>query len=77
MHESSRRIRRDYDARGENFTGLLYIAVSQWVELALAALIFDQVLERLPKLKVGVRPARDCSYSENFVDLMGAALGAT
>lgn len=44
----------DFHGGGENFTGLLYMAVSQWVEIALAALIFDQVLERFPKLKVGV-----------------------
>jgi uncharacterized protein len=44
----------DFHGGGENFTGLLYMAVSQWVEVALAALIFDQVLEKFPKLKVGV-----------------------
>jgi uncharacterized protein len=44
----------DFHGGGENFTGLLYMAVSQWVEVALAALIFDQVLERFPRLKVGV-----------------------
>lgn len=44
----------DFHGGGENFTGLLYMAVSQWVEIALAALVFDQVLERFPKLKVGV-----------------------
>jgi predicted TIM-barrel fold metal-dependent hydrolase len=30
------------------------MAVSQWTEIALAALIFDQILEKFPKLKVGV-----------------------
>jgi uncharacterized protein len=44
----------DFHGGGENFTGLLYMAVSQWVEIALAALIFDQVLEKFPKLRVGV-----------------------
>jgi predicted TIM-barrel fold metal-dependent hydrolase len=44
----------DFHGGGENFTGLLYMAVSQWVEIALSALIFDQVLERFPRLKVGV-----------------------
>jgi predicted TIM-barrel fold metal-dependent hydrolase len=44
----------DFHGGGENFTGLLYMAVSQWVEIALAALIFDQVLEKFPRLKVGV-----------------------
>ncbi len=44
----------DFHGGGENFTGLLYMAVSQWVEIALAALIFDQVLQKFPKLKVGV-----------------------
>lgn len=44
----------DFHGGGENFTGLLYMAVSQWVEIALAALIFDQILEKFPKLKVGV-----------------------
>jgi uncharacterized protein len=44
----------DFHGGGENFTGLLYMAVSQWVEVALAALIFDQVLEKFPRLRVGV-----------------------
>jgi uncharacterized protein len=44
----------DFHGGGENFTGLLYMAVSHWVEVALAALVFDQVLERFPRLKVGV-----------------------
>jgi predicted TIM-barrel fold metal-dependent hydrolase len=44
----------DFHGGGENFTGLLYMAVSHWVEVALAALIFDNVLERFPRLKVGV-----------------------
>lgn len=44
----------DFHGGGENFTGLLYMAVSHWVEIALAALIFDQVLQKFPKLKVGV-----------------------
>jgi len=44
----------DFHGGGENFTGLLYMAVSHWVEVALAALVFDQILERFPRLKVGV-----------------------
>ncbi|HEX4476816.1 MAG TPA: amidohydrolase family protein [Polyangiaceae bacterium] len=44
----------DFHGGGENFTGLLYMAVSQWTEIALASLIFDQVLEKFPRLKVGV-----------------------
>jgi predicted TIM-barrel fold metal-dependent hydrolase len=44
----------DFHGGGENFTGLVYMAVSQWVEIALAALIFDQVLEKFPRLRVGV-----------------------
>jgi predicted TIM-barrel fold metal-dependent hydrolase len=44
----------DFHGGGENFTGLLYMAVSHWVEVALAALVFDQVLERFPRLMVGV-----------------------
>lgn len=44
----------DFHGGGENFTGLLYMAVSQWTEIALSALILDQVLEKFPKLKVGV-----------------------
>jgi predicted TIM-barrel fold metal-dependent hydrolase len=44
----------DFHGGGENFTGLLYMAVSHWVEVALAALVFDQVLERFPALKIGV-----------------------
>lgn len=44
----------DFHGGGENFTGLLYMAVSHWVEVALAALVFDQVLQKFPRLKVGV-----------------------
>lgn len=44
----------DFHGGGENFTGLTYMAVSQWTELALSALIFDRVLEKFPRLKVGV-----------------------
>ncbi|HXJ32915.1 MAG TPA: amidohydrolase family protein [Candidatus Eisenbacteria bacterium] len=44
----------DFHGGGENFTGLLYMAVSHWVEVALAALVFDQILEKFPRLKVGV-----------------------
>jgi len=44
----------DFHGGGENFTGLLYMAVSHWVEIALSALIFDQVLQKFPRLKVGV-----------------------
>jgi len=44
----------DFHGGGENFTGLLYMAVSHWVEIALAAMIFDHVLEKFPRLKVGV-----------------------
>jgi predicted TIM-barrel fold metal-dependent hydrolase len=44
----------DFHGGGENFTGLLYMAVSHWVEVALAAMIFDQVLEKFPRLMVGV-----------------------
>jgi predicted TIM-barrel fold metal-dependent hydrolase len=44
----------DFHGGGENFTGLLYMAVSHWAEVALAALIFDQVLEKFPRLMVGV-----------------------
>ena len=44
----------DFHGGGENFTGLLYMAMSHWVEVALAALIFDHVLEKFPRLKVGV-----------------------
>ena len=44
----------DFHGGGENFTGLLYMAVSQWVEVALSALIFDHILEKFPRLKIGV-----------------------
>lgn len=44
----------DFHGGGENFTGLLYMAVSHWVEVALAALIFDHILDKFPRLKVGV-----------------------
>ena len=44
----------DFHGGGENFTGLLYMAVSHWVEVALASLVFDQVLEKFPRLMVGV-----------------------
>ena len=44
----------DFHGGGENFTGLLYMAVSHWVEVALAAMIYDHILERFPRLKIGV-----------------------
>jgi predicted TIM-barrel fold metal-dependent hydrolase len=44
----------DFHGGGENFTGLLYMAVSHWTEIALAALVFDQIFEKFPRLKVGV-----------------------
>jgi predicted TIM-barrel fold metal-dependent hydrolase len=44
----------DFHGGGENFTGLLYMAVSHWVEIAVAALIFDHVLEKFPRLKIGL-----------------------
>jgi uncharacterized protein len=44
----------DFHGGGENFTGLLYMAVSHWVEVALSALIFDHILEKFPRLRVGV-----------------------
>lgn len=44
----------DFHGGGENFTGLLYMAVSHWAEVALAALVFDQILEKFPRLMVGV-----------------------
>jgi predicted TIM-barrel fold metal-dependent hydrolase len=44
----------DFHGGGENFTGLLYMAVSHWVEVALASLIFDQILEKFPRMMVGV-----------------------
>jgi uncharacterized protein len=44
----------DFHGGGENFTGLRYMAVSHWVEIALAALIFDRVLDKFPRLRVGV-----------------------
>jgi predicted TIM-barrel fold metal-dependent hydrolase len=44
----------DFHGGGENFTGLLYMAVSHWVEIALSALVFDQILEKFPRLMVGV-----------------------
>jgi len=44
----------DFHGGGENFVGLTYMAVSHWVEVALAALVFDQVLEKFPRLRVGV-----------------------
>jgi predicted TIM-barrel fold metal-dependent hydrolase len=44
----------DFHGGGENFTGLRYMAVSHWVEIALAALVFDQVLQKFPRLRVGV-----------------------
>src|SRR5262249_8371479 len=40
----------DFHGGGENFTGLLYMAVSHWVEGALAARIFDHVLDTVPPL---------------------------
>lgn len=54
FHENGWEAQTDFHGGGENFTGLLYMAVSQWVEIALSALIFDHILEKFPRLKVGV-----------------------
>ena len=45
---------KDFHGGEENFTSLTYMAIPHSVMLSLAALIIDGVLDRFPKLKVGV-----------------------
>ena len=44
---------KDFHGGEENFTSVSYMPIPHSVELTLAALIFDGVLERFPKLKFG------------------------
>ncbi len=45
---------KDFHGGEENFTSVSYMAIPHSVELTLAAMILDGVLDRFPKLKVGV-----------------------
>jgi uncharacterized protein len=45
---------KDFHGGEENFTSVSFMKIPQSVELTLAALIFDGVLDRFPKLKFGV-----------------------
>ena len=45
---------KDFHGGEENFTSLSYMAIPHSVELTLAAMIIDGVLDRFPRLKVGV-----------------------
>ncbi|HEV7690009.1 MAG TPA: amidohydrolase family protein, partial [Hyphomonadaceae bacterium] len=45
---------KDFHGGEENFTSLSYMPIPHSVELTLAALIIDGVLDRFPKLKFGV-----------------------
>src|SRR5690348_1151234 len=44
---------KDFHGGEENFTSVSYMAIPHSVELTLAAMIFDGVLDRFPKLKFG------------------------
>ncbi|MBI1359730.1 MAG: amidohydrolase family protein [Alphaproteobacteria bacterium] len=45
---------KDFHGGEENFTSVSYMAIPHSVELTLAAMIIDGVLDRFPKLKIGV-----------------------
>lgn len=45
---------KDFHGGEENFTSVSYMAIPHAVELTLAAMIIDGVLDRFPKLKIGV-----------------------
>ena len=45
---------KDFHGGEENFTSVSYMPIPHSVELTLAAMIFDGVLDRFPKLKFGV-----------------------
>lgn len=45
---------KDFHGGEENFTSVSYMAIPHSVELTLAAMIIDGVLDRFPRLKIGV-----------------------
>lgn len=45
---------KDFHGGEENFTSVSYLAIPHSVELTLAAMIIDGVLDRFPRLKIGV-----------------------
>lgn len=45
---------KDFHGGEENFTSVSYIAIPHSIELTLAAMIIDGVLDRFPRLKIGV-----------------------
>lgn len=45
---------KDFHGGEENFTSVSYMAIPHAVELTLAAMIIDGVLDRFPRLKIGV-----------------------
>ena len=45
---------KDFHGGEENFTSVSFMMIPHSVMLTLAAMIFDGVLDRFPKLKVGV-----------------------
>jgi predicted TIM-barrel fold metal-dependent hydrolase len=66
---------KDFHGGEENFTSVSFMKIPQSVELTLAAMIFDGVLDRFPKLKLGVIEL-GASWLPSWMRYMDAGYGA-
>ncbi|MBI1211632.1 MAG: amidohydrolase family protein [Alphaproteobacteria bacterium] len=66
---------KDFHGGEENFTSVSYMKIPQSVELTLAAMIFDGVLDRFPRLKFGVIEL-GASWVPSWMRYMDAGYGA-
>lgn len=66
---------KDFHGGEENFTSVSYMAIPHSVELTLAAMIFDGVLDRFPKLKFGAIEL-GASWVPGWMRNMDSAAGA-
>jgi predicted TIM-barrel fold metal-dependent hydrolase len=66
---------KDFHGGEENFTSVSFMAIPQSVELTLAAMIFDGVLDRFPRLKFGVIEL-GASWLPSWMRYLDAGYGA-
>ena len=66
---------KDFHGGEENFTSVSFMKIPQSVELTLAAMIFDGVLDRFPQLKFGVIEL-GASWLPSWMRYMDAGYGA-
>ena len=66
---------KDFHGGEENFTSVSFMKIPQSVELTLAAMIFDGVLDRFPKLKFGVIEL-GASWLPSWMRYLDAGYGA-